>query len=161
MTNYAPTTLTLKRYNARIPFARNVTSISPTMIFKGTAAQQKPLAALGAAGNAWITSAVYQMTTGIIDQGLGPQAALELPRFLVGMRRDPRDRSKVQEIIVQMEDGFAPGLLERLGSLGHDLQLISTRGELRMGYGAAVVVEKGRVKAGADPRRSGAAGVIK
>ncbi|MBX2871977.1 MAG: gamma-glutamyltransferase [Saprospiraceae bacterium] len=150
-----------KRYNARIPFARNVTSISPTMIFKGTAEQKQPLAALGAAGNAWITSAVYQMTTGIIDQGLGPQAALELPRFLVGMRRDPRDRSKVQEIVVQMEDGFAPGLLEQLETLGHELQLISTRGELRMGYGAAVIVEKGKVRAGADPRRSGAAGVIK
>lgn len=150
-----------KRYNARIPFARNVTSISPTMIFKGTDMQQKPKAALGAAGNAWITSAVYQMTTGIIDQGLGPQAALELPRFLVGMRRDPRDRNQVQEIVVQMEDGFAPGVLEQLGMLGHELQLISTRGELRMGYGAAVVVDRGKVKAGADPRRSGAAGVIK
>lgn len=150
-----------KRYNARIPFARNVTSISPTMIFKGTAEEKKPLAALGAAGNAWITSAVYQMTTGIIDQGLGPQAALELPRFLVGMRRNTQDRSKVEEIVVQMEDGFAPGVLEQLGMLGHDLQLISTRGELRMGYGAAVLVEKGKVKAGADPRRSGAAGVIK
>ena len=147
-----------KRYNARIPFARNVTSISPTMIFKGTATKQKPLAALGAAGNAWITSAVYQMTTGIIDQGLGPQAALELPRFLVGMRRNPRDRAKVKEIVVQMENGFAPGILEQLGVLGHELQLISTRGELRMGYGAAVVLDKGKVKAGADPRRSGAAG---
>lgn len=150
-----------KRYNARIPFARNVTSISPTMIFKGVQQQQKPLAALGAAGNAWITSAVYQMTTGIIDHGLGPQAALELPRFLVGMQRDARDRSKVKEIVVQMEDGFAPGLLEQLGVLGHDLQLISTRGELRMGYGAAVVVEKGKVRAGADPRRSGKAGIVK
>lgn len=150
-----------KRYNARIPFARNVTSISPTMIFKGEAGKQEPLAALGAAGNAWITSAVYQMTTGIIDQGLGPQAALELPRFLVGMRRDSKDRSKVREIVVQMEDGFAPGLLDQLSALGHDLQLISTRGELRMGYGAAVMLDKGEVRAGADPRRSGAAGVIK
>lgn len=150
-----------KRYNARIPFARNVTSISPTMIFRGEGAQSKPLAAIGAAGNAWITSAVYQMTTGIVDQGLGPQAALELPRFLVGMRRDAKDRAKVREIVVQLEDGFAPGILDKLSMLGHDLQLISTRGELRMGYGAAVMLDKGKVRAGADPRRSGAAGVIK
>lgn len=150
-----------KRYNARIPFARNVTSISPTMIFTGEGSQSKPLAAIGAAGNAWITSAVYQMATGIIDQGLGPQAALELPRFLVGMRRDTKDRSKVREIVVQMEDGFAPGMLKKLSILGHDLQLISTRGELRMGYGAAVMLDKGKVRAGADPRRSGAAGVVK
>ncbi len=150
-----------KRYNARIPFARNVTSISPTMIFKGTADKQEPFVALGAAGNAWITSAVYQMTTGIIDQGLGPQAALELPRFLVGVQRDSKDRSKVTDIVVQVENGFAPGVLQQLNLLGHELQAISTYGELRMGYGAAVMVEKGQVRAGADPRRSGEAGVVK
>ncbi len=150
-----------KRYNARIPFARNVTSISPTMIFKGTADKQTPYVALGAAGNAWITSAVYQMTAGIIDQGLGPQAALELPRFLVGVQRDDKDRSKVKDIVVQVENGFAPGVLQQLNLLGHELQAVSTYGELRMGYGAAVMVEKGKVRAGADPRRSGEAGVVK
>jgi hypothetical protein len=40
------------------------------------------------------------------------------------------------------------------------IQKISLRGELRMGYGAAVIVADGQVSAGADPRRSGAAGVI-
>lgn len=150
-----------KRYNARIPFARNVTSISPTMIFKGTTDEQTPFVALGAAGNAWITSAVYQMTTGIIDEGLGPQAALELPRFLVGVQRDSKDRSKVKDIVIQVENGFAPGILQQLNVLGHELQAVSNYGELRMGYGAAVMVEKGKVRAGADPRRSGEAGVVK
>ncbi|WP_170110176.1 gamma-glutamyltransferase [Flavilitoribacter nigricans] len=149
-----------KRYNARIPFARNVTSISPTMIFKATEGQQQPLAALGAAGNAWISSAVYQMCSGIIDQGLGPQAALELPRFLVGVQRDNQDRQKVKEIVVQMEQGFAPAVLKEIQQLGHELQLISAPGELRMGYGAAVMIDRGVVRAGADPRRSGEAGVV-
>ena len=44
---------------------------------------------------------------------------------------------------------------------GHVFQLISLRGELRMGYGAAAMVDDGVVVAGADPRRSGAAGAIK
>jgi len=39
--------------------------------------------------------------------------------------------------------------------------MISMRGEMRMGYGAAVLIEDGRAIAGADPRRSGAAGAAR
>jgi len=148
------------RHNARIPFARNVTSIAPTMVFKGTGNKKKPYLAVGAAGNAWITSAVYQIVAGVIDQGLGPQEAIEQPRFLVGVRRDPKNRETVREIIVQLEDGFRPGLLEQLSAMGHELQLISSRGELRMGYASAIVVDGKEVIAGADPRRSGEAGAV-
>ena len=45
-------------------------------------------------------------------------------------------------------------------ALGYRLQKISLRGELRMGYGAAVVIGERTVTAGADPRRSGAAGAV-
>ncbi|MFQ5632947.1 MAG: gamma-glutamyltransferase, partial [bacterium] len=150
-----------KRYNARIPFARNVTSIAPTLIFKGTGEKQQPYLAVGAAGNAWITSAVYQIVAGVIDRGLGPQQAIEQPRFLVGIRRDPKDRDRIREIVVQMEDGFAPGVLEQLQAKGHDLQRISARGELRMGYAAAALIDGKQIRAGADPRRSGQAGAVK
>jgi hypothetical protein len=44
--------------------------------------------------------------------------------------------------------------------MGYRLNPISVKGELRMGYGAAVVIEPGKVTAGADPRRSGHAGAI-
>ena len=141
------------RYNARIPFARNVTSISPTLVFRGTGVDRKPLMAVGAAGNAWITSAVYQVITGLIDDGLDPQSALELPRFLVGGRGG--------STTIQYEDGFAPGVVQALEARGHTLRRISLRGELRMGYGAAVMVDGGVAVAGADPRRSGAAGAIR
>jgi hypothetical protein len=45
--------------------------------------------------------------------------------------------------------------------MGHSFQPISLLGELRMGYGAAVMVGDGKVEAGADPRRSGAAGAVR
>lgn len=141
------------RYNARIPFARNVTSISPTLVFRGTGENREPMMAVGAAGNAWITSAVYQVITGVIDDGLGPQRALELPRFLVVGRGGSRT--------VQYEDGFAPGVIRALEAMGHTLRRISLRGEVRMGYGAAVMVDGGVAVAGADPRRSGAAGAVR
>lgn len=149
-----------QNFNARIPFARNVTSIAPTMIFKGTDTDRQPFLAVGAAGNAWITSAVYQIVTGVVDFGMGPQEAIEQPRFLVGVRRDPKNRKIIKDIVIQAEDGFAPGILEKMDQKGHKIQRISSRGELRMGYAAAVMIEKGGVRAGADPRRSGEAGGV-
>jgi gamma-glutamyltranspeptidase len=61
---------------------------------------------------------------------------------------------------IQLEDGFAPEVLKRLEALGYRLQVVSLPGELREGYGAAVRIEKGRVTAGADPRRAGAAAAV-
>ncbi len=144
-------------FGARIPFARHSTSIAPTLVFKGTGKKKTPLLAVGAAGNAWITSAVYQIVAATIDSDLGPQRALELPRFLVGVQRQ---NGKVQDIVVQIEDGFAPEIMKTLTAMGHEFHRISLRGELRMGYGAAVRIDRGRVRAGADPRRSGAAVAI-
>ena len=133
------------------------TVIAPTLLFEGTGERRRPFAALGAAGNAWITAAVYELVSGFVDQGLGPQEAIELPRFLVGSRRGGGAR----EIVIQLEDGFAPGVLDELRALGHEIQRISLRGELRMGYAAAAMIEEGEVRAGADPRRSGAAGAVR
>jgi gamma-glutamyltranspeptidase len=110
---------------------------------------------VGAAGNAWITAAVFQTLIGMLDQRLGAQAALELPRFLPGGRA-PDARG----ITLLIEDGFAPDVERRMEALGYRLQKISLRGELRMGYGAAVVIGERTVTAGADPRRSGAAGAV-
>lgn len=144
-------------YGARLPYARHGTSIAPTLVFRGTGQAQRPFLAVGAAGNAWITSAVYQVVAATIDAGVGPQQALELPRFLVRVRRSS---DEVDDVVVQIEDGYSPRVMQRLEEMGHEFQRISLRGELRMGYGAAVMIDAGMVRAGADPRRSGAAGAI-
>jgi gamma-glutamyltranspeptidase len=145
-----------RRYGARMPYARVTTVIAPTLVFAGTGEAKRPLLAAGAAGNAWITAAVYQMVIGVVDHGLGPQAALELPRFLPGGRGRAADGP-----VIQIEDAFDPDALRVLESMGHRFQRISLRGELRMGYGAAVVIRDGQAIAGADPRRSGAAGAAR
>ncbi len=136
-------------YNARIPFARNTTVIAPTIVFDGTGPRKRPWLAVGAAGNAWITAAVYQIVVGMIDHGMSVQQAIELPRFLPGGRA------------IQIEDGFAPDVLRRLEGMGHSFDRISLKGELRMGYASAVLIQDGQAIAGADPRRSGAAGAVK
>jgi len=149
------------QYGSRLPFARHGSTIAPTVAYK----KGKPFAAVGAAGNAWITSAVYQTLLGMLDYDLSPQQALELPRFLPGggfggpPATGAGPRAPVPYTL-QLEDGFAPWVTARLQALGYNLSFISLRGELREGYGAAVRVDGKVVTAGADPRRAGAAGAI-
>ena len=151
------------QYGSRLPFARHGSTLAPTIAFKG----KKPVFAVGAAGNAWITSAVYQTLIGALDFGLNPQQALELPRFLPGGGGGPpaaaggRGGAAVSPPYnIQMEDGFSPDVIKKIRAMGYDITFVSMRGELREGYGAAVSFDGKTVTAGADPRRAGAAGAI-
>ncbi|MBL0171117.1 MAG: gamma-glutamyltransferase [Gemmatimonadaceae bacterium] len=153
------------QYGARLPFSRHGSTIAPTIAFKNG----KPFVAVSAAGNAWITSAVYQSLLGVLDYNLSPQQALELPRFLPGGGGAPGGGrgggggapTTPTPYSIQLEDGFAPDVIARLRTLGYGLSFVSLRGEVREGYGAAVRVDGKIVTAGADPRRAGAAGAIK
>lgn len=145
------------QYGSRLPFARHGSTLAPTIALSGN----RPVFAIGAAGNAWITSAVYQGLIGALDFKLGPQAALEQPRFLPGGGFNPAAGGAPAPYSIQLEDGFAPHVVQRLRSLGYDLTFVSARGELREGYGAAIRIDRGSVTAGADPRRAGAAGAIR
>jgi len=158
------------QYGSRLAFARHGSTITPTIAFKG----KKPVFAVGAAGNNWITSAVFETLLGALDYGMGPQQALELPRFIPGAAfgggggrgggRGAGGRGGAgtapAKYNIEMEDGFSPDVIKRLRELGYDITFISMRGELREGYGAAVSIDGKKVTAGADPRRAGAAGAI-
>lgn len=154
------------QYGSRLPFMRHGSTLAPTIVFKG----KNPVLAVGAAGNAWITSAVYQATLGALDYGLDAQRALELPRFLPGGGGGPpapaaggRGAGGVNQTpyAIQMEDGFSPDVIKRLRTLGYEINFVSLRGEVREGYGAAITINGKTITAGADPRRAGAAGAIK
>lgn len=150
-------------YGARLPFSRGGSTITPTIVMEGRGRSRHPVMAFGAAGNEWITPAVYQIFVGMADDHLDPQAALELPRFSIGgFGGGGRGGANAQPAapLVRIEDGFAPSVLKRLEAMGYRLQLVSLPGELREGYGSAVKIDKGKVTAGADPRRAGAAGAV-
>ena len=149
------------QYGSRLPFARHGSTLAPTIAYKNG----KPFFAVGAAGNAWITSAVYQTLLGALDYNLGPQAALELPRYLPGGGGGAAGAAGAAPLTpvpytLQLEDGFSPTVIARLRALGYDINFVSLPGELREGYGAAVRMDGKVVTAGADPRRTGAAGAI-
>jgi gamma-glutamyltranspeptidase len=143
-------------YGARLPNARHGSTLAPTIVFNGEGSSRRPVLAAAAAGNAWITSAVYSAVTGVIDEHLDAQHAIELPRFLIGQQRaDTRT-----DYLLQIEDGFSPAVLRELGAKGHAFQRISLPGELRMGCAAVITMGDRAVMAGADPRRAGEAGAI-
>jgi gamma-glutamyltranspeptidase len=146
-------------YGARLPYARHGSTIAPTIVFREEGATLKPVLTLGAAGNAWITSAVYQSLVGVLDFGLTPQRALEMPRFLPS-RGGFGPGTAQREFQVDIEDGIAPDVMRRMREMGYRFNVISLKGELRMGYGAAITIGEHGVAAGADPRRSGAAGAV-
>jgi gamma-glutamyltranspeptidase/glutathione hydrolase len=151
-------------YGARLPFSRGGSTITPTIVMEGSGKSMHAVMAFGAAGNEWITPAVYQVFVGMADDKLDPQAALELPRFSIGGLGGGGGRGGAavtpQKPLVRIEDGFAPSVMKRLEEMGYHLQLVSLPGELREGYGSAVKIDKGKVTAGADPRRAGAAGAV-
>ncbi|MGH7655701.1 MAG: gamma-glutamyltransferase, partial [Gemmatimonadaceae bacterium] len=150
------------QYGSRLAFARHGSTITPTIVFKG----KKLVFALGAAGNNWITSAVFETLLGALDYGMGPQQALELPRFIPGVafggggRGGRGGAAAPAKYNIEMEDGFSPEVIKKLRELGYDISYVSMRGELREGYGAAVAIDGKKVTAGADPRRAGTAGAI-
>lgn len=147
-------------FGARLPNARHGSIITPTIVFRGTGRDMKPVFGVGAAGNGWITSAVYAALVGRLDLGLDPQKALELPRIIPAGRGFFGGGDDAARFTFEYEDGFAPSVIRSLEAKGWTMVPISLRGELRMGYGAAVSIDARTATAGADPRRAGAAGAI-
>lgn len=140
-----------------LPLARSSTTSVPTLLFRRGDGPDGPgtsRLAVAAAGNAWITSSVYEIILNVVDGAMPAQRAIEAPRFLVG--RDPAESSVGR---MQIEDRFPRSILDDLMARGHRFIKIGRKGEVRYGYAAAVVVDPtaGEVYGGADPRRSHAA----
>ena len=140
-------------YGQLLPLMRSSTTNAPTLLMREVGGRRTPTLAVAAAGNAWILGSVYSIVSGVVDGGLGPQAAVEAPRLLV--TRDPADASGASAR-VQIEDRFPRPVLDDLVRRGHVFQKIGRKGELKYGYASAVAfdVEGRAVEAGADPRRS-------
>lgn len=140
-------------YGQLLPLMRSSSTSAPTLLCDEVAGRPRARLALGAAGNAWIGASVYGVILAHVDGGLGAQAAIEAPRFLV--ERDPADPAGRRPRVL-IEDRFPGTLLDTLASRGHRFWKIGRKGELRYGYAAAIALDPdaGRLEAGTEPRRS-------
>ncbi len=156
-------------YGARVPFARHGSTIAPTIVFEGSGRSRHAVMARRRGGQR--VDHVGRLSNARRHDGRTPRSAgraraAALPRWRRRWRRRTRRRQRRRAgsaptgATIQLEDGFSPQVMKRLDELGYRTQLVSLPGELREGYGAAVRIEGGRVTAGADPRRAGAAGAI-
>jgi gamma-glutamyltranspeptidase/glutathione hydrolase len=119
-------------------------SMSPIIVFDE--ASGAPLLALGSPGGSRIIGYVAQTLSAIVDGGLAPQQAVELPRVI---GRD--GKTEVEDAGWASEDERA-SRVDALEALGHEVSV--TR--LMSGLSVVQMVD-GELRAGIDPRRDGAA----
>jgi gamma-glutamyltranspeptidase / glutathione hydrolase len=98
------------------------------------------LLAAGAAGGTRLRSALVQVVAAVLDEGLGPEHAVERPRL------HPAGR------VVHLEPGFEPAVSRRLEDEGYEPRVWAAPHHYFGGVSAIT-----RSGAAGDPRRSGAA----
>jgi gamma-glutamyltranspeptidase/glutathione hydrolase len=129
--------------NAVAPKKRPRSSMAPLLVFD---AEGAPVLAIGSPGGSRIIDYVAQATLGILEFGLSPQEAVELPHVI--------DRGDGP---TELEDaGWAPGEREAvqayLQKLGHTVVVTEENSGLH-----ALQRHAGGWRAGVDPRREGLA----
>jgi gamma-glutamyltranspeptidase/glutathione hydrolase len=90
------------------------------------------------------------LVTRVVDRGLGPQAAIEAPRWLFGRTWGETSRG------LRVENRFAPGVADELRRRGHDVQVVEAWSDL-MGHAQLIRLDGDDLRGGSDPRADGAA----
>ena len=94
----------------------------------------------------------FQVISGMLDDGLNPQEALDRPRFCLFLKDDGRYE-------LGLEEGIPFGTLARLAELGHPVKPIT--GAARSAFGSGQIIlrdaESGVLFGGSDPRKDGQA----
>ena len=120
----------------RVPGARMESMMSPTLVLDENGLS----VAAGAAGGTRLRPALAQVLSGILDEGLAPQAAVDRPRL-----HSAGD-------VVRIEPGFEEEAIQALEEAGYDVRRFSA---LHHYFGGVSLLA--RSGGAADPRRSGAA----
>ena len=100
---------------------------------------------VGTPGGPTIINTVFQIIMNVLDHGLDPQQAVDLPRF---------HHQWLPDTVFYEERGLAKDVLQALERKGHALETRTSIGDAQAIY---IDPESGRRHGGADPRRGGAA----
>lgn len=123
------------RANRIEPGKRPRSSMAPLIVFR----DQQPYLAIGSPGGTAIINYVARTLVGVFDWGLGLNDAIALPHY--GSRNGPTELEN---------DRGLEGLVSALEAKGHDVRL----GDFPSGL-QGVLIDKGRLFGGSDPRREG------
>jgi gamma-glutamyltranspeptidase/glutathione hydrolase len=128
-------------FHAIAPGRRVPSMMAPTVVLRGA----EVVLAVGSAGSNRIRSAILQTVVRVVEQGMGPQEAIDAPRL------------HSEGGLVQAEPGIDEPALERLEARGVP---IVRHSELNLFFGGVQAVARdqatGALSGGGDPRRGGA-----
>jgi gamma-glutamyltranspeptidase / glutathione hydrolase len=135
--------------NALAPGKRPYHTIIPAMATR--AADDSLYACFGVMGGFMQPQGHVQVISGLVDDGLDPQAALDRPRFCI---EDGTARGRVA-----LETGIAAQVLEQLREMGHPLYSVSGQERSLFGRGQVILrdPQTGVLQGGSDPRADGCA----
>jgi gamma-glutamyltranspeptidase/glutathione hydrolase len=120
---------------------RPLSSMTPSIVLDG----EDVRLVVGTPGGPTIINTVFQIIMNVLDHGLDPQQAVDLPRF---------HHQWLPDAIFHEERGLAKDVVQALEQKGHTLETRTTIGDAQAIY---VDPETGRRYGGADPRRGGVA----
>jgi gamma-glutamyltranspeptidase / glutathione hydrolase len=128
-------------FHAIEPGRRVPSMMAPTVVLR----DEEVVLALGSAGSNRIRSAILQTIVRAVEQGMGPQEAIDAPRL------------HSEGGVVQVEPGVDPEALARIEARGVP---VARHDELNLFFGGVQAVardpETGSLSGGGDPRRGGA-----
>ena len=136
--------------NALAPRARPLHTLMPGMLLRDGVAE----VALGAMGGDGQPQTMVQLVTGLVDDGLDPQAVVDRPRWVVSTEGPGLPLGPVS----LESDGWDAATVRALEALGHEAKLIEPR---TPATGWAQVIRRlpdGSYEGGADPRADSTAG---
>ena len=132
--------------NHLAPGKRTAHTLIPSMYLVGG----RPRFAYGTMGGEGQPQTQAALLTRVVDRGLGPQAAVEAPRWLLGRTWGDATRA------LRIEDRFGSGVTETLRARGHDVQVVEGWSDL-MGHAQLIRLDDDGLAGGSDPRADGAA----
>ena len=132
--------------NCLAPRKRTATTLIPSMYLAGG----RPRYVYGTMGGEGQPQTQAALLTRMLDRGLGPQAAVEAPRWLYG--RTWGEASKA----LRLESRFGDEVAEDLSARGHAVQVVDPWSDL-MGHAHAIAIDDEGLHGGSDPRADGAA----
>ncbi|HEY3065321.1 MAG TPA: gamma-glutamyltransferase family protein [Methylomirabilota bacterium] len=132
--------------NCLAPRKRTAHTLIPSMYLVGG----RPRFVYGTMGGEGQPQTQAALVTRLVDRGLGPQAAVEAPRWLFGRTWGEVSRS------LRLEGRFGPATAEALRARGHDVVLIDDWSDL-VGHAQVIQLDGDGLRGGSDPRADGAA----
>ncbi|MGH7333162.1 MAG: gamma-glutamyltransferase family protein [Candidatus Rokuibacteriota bacterium] len=132
--------------NRLAPRKRTAHTLIPSMYL----VDDRPRLVYGTMGGEGQPQTQAALLTRILHRGLGPQAAVEAPRWLLG--RTWGEETKA----LRLEARFEPGVVSSLAARGHEVRLVEAWSDL-MGHAHVIRLDHDGLTGGSDPRADGAA----